>query len=921
MKMRFGVLFLLLALCVHTLVFGGGFGFDDLNQSSPDSGDGQGVIEYSLESELLESSPVEKLNPSELKDLLKTAPLSIAERTPPDRLSLDGMRAWNSLSLKMDDYFQSYETLSQFSRGQKIKTVFGVSIHSINPVGSRFGTFQDRALLRTIAVVKDYRKFLKTLRKSPPQGTEVIQAFRDQIEEVFAKTQSELETLEAQSSKNEAIPSSAEMLEARVSTYLNKRTAGPLKIESSENGWIGQEIRLIEPLPKIQVFPSLIHGVKKIRKKAWKTQGTRFKKSSKLFIRSVLRDSNGKKLGFIVSRSSASRASRYLIPAPDIRSDSPQNRIFRLKKSFKPLVGEPESDTQLRISESKIASTLFQEALDSLEEVTSKSKSHLGVQDLESWKTLAKALKKDNSIEIRNRAYLLYRTLREQRKTLLRSDFQILKGFFARLVQIELTLNPLIEHNRERQDIRFHLGTAQNLIAIAVGVLGEKYKFDRQTRTEVRNGATYTIRSTRIGNFYATGTNSPVKVAAKDFLMSGQYSLLEFTFEGNPTEGVEVELNFSGLNQASKDHPSVNDYGIFILNPKHRAYPELVEELSKLKTTEQSFDGLEGYYKLPIEETQVFQENKADPSFLLTSKIIPSSGEKFSASGSGTVFLKFDLDVASGSRTYVVYQEAAGLTWAPWVDYDEATIDLYARESSPKEAIDRDGFRIIIDGSGTMKNLFRKVIGDSSGGLTVEFSRLGMESFLSPSHPLKPVFVFGGRSKTAGAKGPLALSKLKDSSLRAEGHSQIFDAVEKLGDGVPDKPWTLLILSDFCGAHYFDPKHWATSTTLNSAQGQDLPPLLLQDSGGNYHINRNGDHSQGWGQLREIHLIGVQNLLPQSSRCEGVKWVERRAFRLNQHGISFQKPQGDATEVRRNFSKTLQNFLKPIKDTLDQFGN
>ncbi len=503
-------------------------------------------------------------------------------------------------------------------------------------------------------------------------------------------------------------------------------------------------------------------------------------------------------------------------------------------------------------------------------------------------------------------AQAFHRLGREKRQELFELEYEQLMQWYQRIAAIQVRITEEIASRSSTNGIpRYLWGTAQNYLALGAAIISEKHKFDQTTRRVAVEGddarladgtvfqaSFYTEKQTRIGNFYAPGTNAAEAVASADWLHSGPYSVTRFTAVGESSE-VAVELQITGLNTPrSANHPHSNPYRVLILDPLTANFDSLAATLSETLDSRElatfKLNGEEagpGAWRKPLHEISgVLASHTVEPESI--------QGENQS------IVLKFQ---APEDGRYIVLQEAAGLGWSNWVDYDEATILIKAYESIHEELVEPDGFRIIVDGSGTMKGLFSAVVGEQ--GLKGVFRDLGMLEYLEAGTDLKPVFMFQSAQETAlPAKTLYELGR-----TQATGGSAIAGAVKSLAGNIPDKPWTLLILSDFHNETqhpYFNPEVWAT----RSFNGK--PPLMVSRNG-HYEINSSPIPGQGWGRLQEIHLISVQNVTSQRG-ASPVPWVGNRDFLECKHKICYKKPENTA-----GFTQALREYLEPIQRTLE----
>jgi hypothetical protein len=526
---------------------------------------------------------------------------------------------------------------------------------------------------------------------------------------------------------------------------------------------------------------------------------------------------------------------------------------------------------------------------------------------------------KEEAQAIKTLAHKFYQAMHDNREMVLAENTEKTNSLYSMLREAQNLFNLWLNNSSSEEKDRFEIGTSQNCLAICASMLGEIHNFENSKNKPVGNYI-LDLKTVRIGNFYDRGTNDLEEVQKQDDFMSGHYSLTAFQAR-SWQQDITLDAYYSGLNPSGAGNLNTNDYNLYVLDPNHKdlnTFKTCISSLVKFTTNL----GQTGYYKKPASECM---EEVSDSLFISDSHRTVDGVEGQSKGFLNPITLK-----APEDGKFLVYQEAAGLKWAqPWVDYDEATMTVGIRLRELK-TIPPENWRIVIDGSGTMKGLFEKV----ASALQSEFrspvlASAGMgnasniflfgcynpnnaEQYVKAGIWEKPWKVLGANSSNPVgegtfhySRGPISIEQL--TKEQPMGPSPVIAGIKKLLDqepgtpgAIPDAPWTLLIISDFDDKdNFFNYENWISR--------EELGAPLFKNNGYIYEINQNGP----WSNLQEIHLVTVEKIMngrPPKSWLTDEGDISK-GFQRGDGGIYI-------FHDEPNFSAAISRFMEPIKEGL-----
>jgi len=654
-----------------------------------------------------------------------------------------------------------------------------------------------------------------------------------------------------------------------------------------------------------------------------------------LVVHSIVKDATGKPIGVAVIRRKTNGPHQArtiaVIPYPG----SEDALLFRPKL--------PKDLPQISVGiarEGKGAKKIpgFQFLVLLLEEIREQVEG-LSKSDLEA----AKALKKNS--------HVFYQYCHADRNVLLSYEQVRLESLLQRIIEIQSLLSRFIDqvldgqYSKDWMNTAFEVGSSQNALAICASMIAEKYVFDEQAKNQVIGNFAIDARTARIGNFFSRGTNGKQAVLGANSVMSGQHSVIEMQAR-SWMDTVTVDVYFEGLNPSNEalgeftlgpnteKNQNISDYHVYILDPEATAYASLLSCVSELISF--THKNRTGYYKKPIglciqghEDVFLKDEN---------GEVVHGTVDGINGQTKGMIN---DLSFFKPSHgRFVIYQEAAGLSWAQdWVDYDEATMTAGMRIREVA-TVARENFRIILDGSGTMKGVFEKVV----EALEAEFKALNDASLTS----IPTVHIFGAKDIdeynsvfkplkakhgqnmakfdsnkllrqefTQFARGPLSLEELK--SERAFGPSPIVAGLKSLlqakagRGGIPNKPWILAIISDFQDSDpCFAIQNWVSYFRKFPLDGKRVEALMTRKNGA---LSINNIAGGVWENLQEIQLISTNGIIEK--KISAAKWITKDPLaRKGDNGIYFFRKAKNG-----NFNQALSKFMQPIRESVKQRAN
>jgi len=805
--------------------------------------------------------------------------LTVGDLTAPRNLTYRVEAQWPDLQRELAYLVGEQARLfdgSAFAAGQAL---YGVPMDGANRADAGWEPLEFEVAQRTADVIDRYRALRAAYEAAPTTDDGPLTAFLTELrrtaERLCLATQQALAA-----TKGHGGLANEDAFQSFFDEYVSPSGTGWIDPEQivqdpSQSELIGRSVTLTQDIPQISItmnrYANVVSTWKQERNPKVSDLRERTKsylysnpykrdqlatgrpsgprRNTTMFVNGVIKNKQGTIIAVVVGMTKGS-PNGFVIPYHG-STDGPVRRYFQRPLAH-PVEERLLTDPMAQKPLGPWARELFA-ALKTLEDQTSRH-DILGVASKATMADRVTYCTEQRARAILDGAQALYDLFRTHRAPLLGSDHGLLRDLYESLANVEASLNSVLEHYGPKADLRkaptaLWLGSAQNLVAICVAIIGEAYKFDAETTVATEDGSLVVRRKSRLGNFYSYGTASEAAVTGANYLMSGHYGLHRFIYEGKAPQ-VTIAVRYDGLEY---DKPVTNPYRIVILDPYHPQYEQLLSELSVSAPTTAG-----GVHRRSIAQCPAFRNAPGGP--VLADRPLPS--KQVDPRNQGTVEFSFPAP-QNAERSYVVYQEAAGLTYAPWVADDEVTTEILAYDSRPDEQVEPDGFRVIIDASGTMRGLFPKVV----AGLRKNLEQLDAAYLASEISSFRPVHLFSSENSEHTIKSPYTLAELDRAPVG--GASFIKEAVRTLGTNIPDKPWILLVLSDFNnnGSPYFNAEDWATTTRLTTPErpgkpSRPLPPLLKRDPRGTgYVINASGDPNQGWPGLMQIYCIAVQPLL------------------------------------------------------------
>tara|TARA_Y100000589_G_scaffold171513_1_gene162808 strand:- start:648 stop:3587 length:2940 start_codon:yes stop_codon:yes gene_type:complete len=880
----------------------------------------------------------------ELEDLLQKS-LDTDDYKAPIQLDIDSSRAWNKLVQELPKLIEEIKAISSISEKGPDK-LLGIDLEGIHAQNPRLSVLEQASSIASFELINSYKNLRQRIDDNE-SSLEAIEDFRNIIAETKETMSVHLQNIIDMGSEG-AQSRDLEFSEVMNKVLFSQSVHETITLDKEIGELENKEISVFSNNPKILInlntfdtieAPSPNASIKKINRyrkklgdtkalKAYKS-GSRYQKlrPRKYYIRGAVKDSAGNTVGLAVATNKRT-SQAFIVPV-----------ATKEKRSYKAVTQVAKMTSTAQKVSSFVA---FQGLLKSVKILTIQRPKP--ITNFESQYT---EFSLDESIKLRDACFRFHQDSIANQALLLGQKFENLRSLYMELDQIQNFLLKIgtqfqMEYKSAagkdskdgssdgKANQLFYIGSSQNLLAAVVSLICQKYQFDSSGRLvdgqtikdEYKlNNVVVTeyavVRQSRLGNFYSVGTNNADEVMAYDHIHRGQYSMNLFVFTG-PGEA-KVSIQFTGLNYSRNNS---NTYKAFILNPQHPKFKELKSELSKMTPNQESV-GETVHFKLPLNDTETFKNH---PDIVLASKEIKSSPTK------DDFVINFSGKISEG-QLYAVYQEASGLRDTnrnQWVDYDEVLTHVFAWNSRSFEPVDKDSFRIIIDGSGTMKKLFKPTV----TALHSEFEKLGMQDFLSTKSNLKPLYYFG---ENKASKSPYKLATLK-GEVQAGGHSPINLAVKQLvcpgssaqcsTKNIPDKPWTLLIISDFDSRDpHFDEQNWATglvheSNRRPSDRRVPVRSMMIKDTEDNYRV-RSSAGGKHWKSLQAIHLIGVGPFLGtiktgNSSRELTAKdWLQNNeSLKQGSFGVKFSQISENDTD---SLAKSIESFLKPISESMKMY--
>ncbi|PCJ17323.1 MAG: hypothetical protein COB02_13940 [Candidatus Cloacimonadota bacterium] len=876
-------------------------------------------------------------NKDELKKLQATK-LSDEDYKAPKNLGIKGTKKWNEIIEKMSSLLgqvSKIQTLNKKASGE----LFGIGYKGISKQNIELGELEEASSIASFQLLKDFKELKKKMNEGN-SSLELMDKFEIGLSETKKALGSHLQNISDMGS-DEANKPDEEFKELMTSLFQEKDSTTALKLseEGKYSELIGTRVTVFKGTPKVNLRIKTYSSIAVPKKGAKAKEFTQYRKSlasskslkppytkdhtqKRYMVRKVLTDTSGKVVALVVTVNKNSD-NAYVIPVDT------NKRYF--KKAI--LVAKITNASAAKVS----SFAAFQSLLKPVQNLTVSRES-----PITSFESEYTNFSIEEAKQLRDTAYKFYIDSLANQDLLLGQSFEALRSLYMSLDEIQnflLSLGSQFEINNGKSGSSdgkanqlFYIGSSQNLLAAVVSIICQKYQFDSSGKVvdgqtikneyKINNVITTeyaVVKQSRLGNFYSVGTNNSDEIKAFDNIHRGQYSMNTFIYTG-PGKA-KIGLQYVGLNY-SINHS--NTYKVYILNPKHANYRDLLKELSKM-SPDQSALGETVYFKLPLSETETF---KTHPDIAIATREVKSKTTK------ADFVVDFNGKVQKG-EPYVVYQEASGLranSKNEWVDYDEVLTQIFAWNSRAYEPIDKDSFRIIIDGSGTMKKLFSPV----KIALEKEFNKLGMGSFLKQGSKLKPLYYFGGEK---AVKSPYNLNTLS-GSVQAGGSSPINNAVKQLvcpetsgrcsTKNIPSKPWTLLVISDFDSRDkHFRKSSWATSVEKESSKGLTqtkvaVSGMMINDESGNYRVQSTSGN-KGWRNLQAINLIGVGPFLGpiktqnKTINLKAKPWLSDNAsLKSGSYGVKFTEVQdGDQTAL----GQAIEDFLKPISDSIKMYND
>lgn len=867
----------------------------------------------------------------DLKELLNTK-LSASDYEAPKGFDLGTSKIWNQIVEDLPKLINEIKNLQTIKNNDE-RTMFGISLTNVKPHNPRLSELEQSSAITSFRLIEAFQLLRQDIN-SDGNSQALIEDFATLLRETREAIGIHLQNISDMGSPESARGQND--LNSFMTKFSDTNENAEFFTIDKADQLSNQQIEVFSEKPRIVMnlrsFTSIQkpddssnqRAINKYRRQLLSSGVIKPSKSSKqklrprkYYVRKALRNSAGKPIALIVSNGKKS-STGFLIPVNDDN-----------KRNYRVITPVAEVATSVQ----KVSS--FEAFTSLLEPVKALTISRRDISS--DFAANYQKFSIEDALQLRNAALKFYSDASANQNLLLGQKFENLKQIYVELDEIQnflLSLGQQFEINNGKSgesngkaNHLFYIGSSQNLLAAVVSLICQKYQFDSSGR--LVDGQTIKteynlrdvivteyaiVRQSRLGNFYSVGTNNSKEVMAYDNIHRGQYSMNYFIYtgQGEPKVGIQyIGLNYSRNNS--------NTYKVHVLNTQHPKFAQLKSELS-LMMPDQTALNESVYYKLPLQNTQTFMDN---PDIVIATHEVKSSNTKddFLINLSGKV---------DKGELFAVYQEASGLraqSRNQWVDYDEVLTHVFAWNCRAFEPVDKDSFRIIIDGSGTMKTLFKPVI----EALSSEFKVLGMESFLTNKSTLKPLYYFGGGK---AKESPYSLSSLK-GSVKAVGFSPINLAVKQLicGDrspcsptNIPNKPWTLLIISDFdSNDSHFAESNWATSLAREGSNNKPLSSkinvesMMIKDTDGNYRVNSSAG-GRGWKSLQAIHMIGVGPFLgpmANGKKLKAMNWMTNNQSLVDgSFGAFF-------SQISRNDKKALaeaiRKFLKPIADSIEMY--
>ena len=828
--------------------------------------------------------------------------ITLSDLAPPKNLTYSAEGHWIDIQIALKKLVDEQDKLFSGEAFKAGATLFDMPTEGSSQADSRWESFEFQVSQKTAEEVAKYKLIKESYTADPTQKDEKLTAFVTELNEAYSELSSKVRELMKEMGDGAEL-SDDNFIEDFFSTHVSSTVTekstflDPANIVSSpsEDPMIGKTIRLTEDVKTIALSANQYSGVvnawkqkyaeelkdpnlsekkrlkiyQELRESAgrylYSSPGNRGglrktnagpRKGGTYYVRHIIKNDKGETVGLAVS-SYKTGSQTYIIPYHGDK-EGPVRRYFT--RPIEHPLGKNFAQTD--IGNERVLKEWARAILTPLSELEELTSLHpvIGVEPKTTEKQRVDACNQSHAQKIFDKAKMLHEATYGARAKALNGDYRLLKQLYESLVNIEESINSVLlyygpNETRRKERVPLLIGSAQNYVAALIAMIGEKYSFDTETKVLVSDGVYSTQRKSRIGNTYDYGTNNQEQVRANDYLMSGPYRMHDFRYLGKGKE-VSVAVNYIGLQSNAKQ---TNPFFVAILDKTNPAYEKLKEELAVVKRWSSG-----GFYRRPITECDTFKKNP--DNLVLAYKEITSQYVQNHGSDS-TVEIKFTHP--NEEPLFTVYQETAGLTYAPWIDYDEVTTVVTAKNCTVDEEIDPDGFRIIVDASDTMKSLFPKVV----AGLKENLKQLDAEYLATEYTSFRPVHLFSSKNADHTKNSPYSLHEFDNTA--ASGASWISEAIRTLGNNIPDKPWILIIVSDFHD-DFFKVQNWATATNLQTPaqpgkESRRLPPLFkeapremwLQPGRREYVINNAGKQDEGWPRLTKVYCISVQSLLTQ----------------------------------------------------------
>ncbi len=885
--------------------------------------------------------------PSEELEELTSTSLDEKDYQAPSGLDIQSSQTWNKLIQELPQLLNQISKIPNITEKEP-KQLMGIDLEGIHPQNPRLSILEQASSIASYELISSFKTLHEDLSEnsSPLESIEEFRTLIADTKEIIGIHLQNVVDMGSENVKNQ----NTDFNTTINNVFFSSSSKELITLDTETEDLLNKQVDVFNNNPKILInlktFNSIespganasIKQINRYRKKlndsgalkAFKS-GSRYQKlrSRKYYTRGTIKNSSGKTIGLVVATSKKT-SQGYIVPV-----------ATKDKRSFKLVT----SVAKMKLSAQKVTSfSAFQALLEPVKLLTINRQ-----EPITNFEDQYKEFNKEESKLLRDASLSFHQNSINNQALLLGQKFEHLRTLYMELDQIQNFLLKVAtqyqmqykaDSNKDSKDGSddgkanqlFYIGSSQNLLAAVVSLICQKYQFDSSGR--LVDGQTIkdeynlnnvvvteyaVVRQSRLGNFYSVGTNNADEVMAYDHIHRGQYSMNLFVYTG-PGEA-KVGIQFTGLNYSRNNS---NTYKAFVLNPQHPNFKDLKSELSKMTPNQESI-GESVYFKLTLENTQTYKNH---PDIVLASKEIKSSPTK------DDFVINFSGKVNEG-QLYAVYQEASGLRGQnrnQWVDYDEVLTHVFAWNSRSFEPVDKDSFRIIIDGSGTMKSLFKPVV----LALRSEFQKLGMQDFLNNNSNLKPLYYFG---EGKALKSPYHLSSLK-GQVQAGGHSPINLAVKQLvcpgntstcsKNNIPDKPWTLLIISDFDSKDpHFEERTWATSLLYEknrkvSNQRVPIRSMMIKDDQDNFRV-RSSAGGKDWKSLQAIHLIGVGPFLGTIKNGSSTRNLTAKDWLKNNSSLQDGSFGVKFSEISKNdikaLAKAIENYLKPISDSIKMYDS